>query len=117
MSKEITVTRRFGMGQDGNPTKVYVSELSDGNIGFVLSTDREGMEPLQTGFTLSDTSAMSARLEIKRSIAPANLWHWVVVFDNGHIWCVSDISLQYAWMCWLDAFINGLPQLKKADKL
>jgi hypothetical protein len=41
------------MAQKGNPTKVYVSERSDGNISFALSTERDGMEPLFTTFTLS----------------------------------------------------------------
>ncbi|MFA6271023.1 MAG: hypothetical protein WC657_07515 [Candidatus Paceibacterota bacterium] len=53
MNKEIKATRNFGMAQKENPTKVFVTEFSDGSIGFNLETARDGMEPLSTSFTLS----------------------------------------------------------------
>ncbi len=59
--------------------------------------------------------ANRARLEIKRSIAPANLWHWSVVFDNGHIFVMSSESFESAEICMLDASTCGLDALHGAE--
>lgn len=56
----------------------------------------------------------SVRLEIKRHIAPANLWHWAVIFGNGHIWEVSE-SFESAEICVADASGAGMDALHGAE--
>ena len=50
---DVTILRSFGLGQDGNPTKIGIVEWSDGSIGISLVTDRDGFEPLETSFRVS----------------------------------------------------------------
>lgn len=56
-----------------------------------------------------------ARLEIKRSLAPANLWHWAVVFESGHVFMVSGESFESAELCMADASGAGLDALHGAE--
>ena len=59
---------------------------------------------------------MSVRLEIKRSIAPNNLWHWMVVFDNGHIFATSEESYESPEVCAASASLYGLDSLHAAER-
>lgn len=59
---------------------------------------------------------MAARLEIKRSIAPNNLWHWMVVFDSGHIFATSEESYESAEICAGSASLYGLDALHAAER-
>lgn len=56
-----------------------------------------------------------ARLEIKRSLSPANLWHWAVIFDSGHVFMVSGESFESAELCMADASGAGLDALHGAE--
>ena len=60
---------------------------------------------------------MAARLEIKRSIAPNNLWHWMVVFDSGHIFATSEESYESAEICAASASLYGLDSLHAAERV
>jgi len=60
---------------------------------------------------------MPAKLEIKRSIAPNNLWHWMVVFDNGHIFATSEESYESAEVCAASASLYGLDSLHAAERV
>lgn len=59
---------------------------------------------------------MAVRLEIKRSIAPNNLWHWMVVFDSGHIFATSEESYESAEICAVSAGTLGLDALHAAER-
>lgn len=59
---------------------------------------------------------MAVRLEIKRSIAPNNLWHWMVVFDNGHIFATSKEPYESAEICAVSASLAGLDTLHAAER-
>jgi len=59
---------------------------------------------------------MAVRLEIKRSIAPNDLWHWMVVFDSGHIFATSEESYESAEICAVAASLCGLDALHAAER-
>lgn len=56
----------------------------------------------------------SVRLEIKRHLAPDNLWHWAIIFNSGHIWAVSK-SFESAEICMDDASGAGIDALHCAE--
>lgn len=58
---------------------------------------------------------MNAKLTIQRSLAPSNLWHWIVIFDNGHIWATSKESYPSAGLALIDARENGHRALMGAE--
>lgn len=58
---------------------------------------------------------MNAKLTIQRSLAPSNLWHWIVVFDSGHIWTTSKESYESAGLAFIDARENGHRALIEAE--
>lgn len=60
-------------------------------------------------------TVVRARLEIKRSLSPANLWHWSVIFDSGHVFAVNDNSFESAELCMADASGAGLDALHGAE--
>lgn len=62
-----------------------------------------------------DSRAGRARLEIKRSLAPANLWHWAVIFETGHVFVMSGESFESAELCMADAAGAGLDALHGAE--
>lgn len=33
---------------------------------------------------------LRARIEIRQHVSPQKLWHWSVIYDNGHVFIVSD---------------------------
>lgn len=60
-------------------------------------------------------TVVRARIEIKRSLSPANLWHWSVIIDSGHVFAVSDDSFESAELCMADASGAGLDALHSAE--
>lgn len=54
-------------------------------------------------------------LVIQRSLAPSNLWHWVVIFESGHVFKISDESFESAEICIIDAGCKGLVALHAAE--
>ena len=48
------------------------------------------MSELLCGIALQNYPKLRARLEIRQHIAPDNLWHWSVIYDNGHIYYASE---------------------------
>lgn len=48
------------------------------------------MSELLGGSALKNYPKLRARLEVRQHIAPSNLWHWSVIYDNGHTYYVSD---------------------------
>lgn len=60
-------------------------------------------------------TVVRARIEIKRNLAPANLWHWSVVLDSGHVFAVSGESFESAELCMADASGAGLDALHGAE--
>lgn len=60
-------------------------------------------------------TVVRARLEIKRSLSPVNLWHWLVVLDSGHVLAVSNDSFESAEPCIADASGAGLDALHRAE--
>lgn len=56
---------------------------------------------------------MRASLKISPHIAPKNKWHWAIIFDNGHIWKVSE-TFDTLDQCFEDADQNGRDLLVQA---
>ncbi len=56
------------------------------------------------------------QLIIQRSIAPDDLWHWLVRMPGGHIFDVSAKSFESPEACIGDASTNGLATLLKAQR-
>lgn len=59
---------------------------------------------------------MRVRIEIKRSLVPSDLWHWCVVFENGHIFSMSKNSFKTIELCMDDASKVGIEDVKLAEK-
>lgn len=60
------------------------------------------------------TTQWPVRLEIKRNIAPHNKWHWSVIFNNGHIYAVSE-TFESPEICVADAAGAGMDALHGAE--
>jgi len=50
---------------------------------------------------------MRAKLIIQRSLAPSNLWHWIIIIDNNQEWEASKQSFKTFDECMNDAVINA----------
>lgn len=56
---------------------------------------------------------LRARIEIRQHVAPQKLWHWSVIYDNGHVFSVSD-SFTDMDQAIADAALNGGLALRRA---
>lgn len=55
-------------------------------------------------------------LSVRRSLAPATLWHWAVDLPDGNMWAASDKSFDSAGECMEDAQGRGLRELARAER-
>ena len=72
---DIFPTRGFAVSSPEIPTKVDIAELSDGSIQIFLITDRNGMEPLETGFRLSAKTFSILSEALARAAHDPYIWH------------------------------------------
>lgn len=72
--KDPTPQRWFGLRAEAHPTEIQVAEYSDGSIGIILQTTRDGMEPLVTNMRLRSVTFALLAEAMARAAHDPEVW-------------------------------------------